>query len=157
LTPAISAIGDFLFAHLFWLCKWGYCLRESVRNAIFAGMIFSFFKTPRHQRFNYEPRYWNPEEEERAERLKKLRGEADGTTLGPRKISFRRQHPSYQEASKKSNRNIIFLIFLIASLVFLIFNAMISIQTAILCLAALIAWRSGVFTRFFERLRGGAR
>jgi len=120
-------------------------------------MIFSFFKTPRHQRFNYEPRYWNPEEEERAERLKKLRGEADGTTLGPRKISFRRQHPSYQEASKKSNRNIIFLIFLIASLVFLIFNAMISIQTAILCLAALIAWRSGVFTRFFERLRGGAR
>ncbi len=139
------------------LCKWGHCLRESVRNAIFAEMIFSFFKTPRHQRFNYEPRYYNPEEEERVERLKKLRGEATAAAGGIRKISFRRQHPSYQEASKKSNRNIIFLIFLIASLFFLIFNALISIQAAVLCLAALIAWRSGVFSRLFGRLRGGKR
>lgn len=118
-------------------------------------MIFSFFKTPRHQRFNYEPRYYNPEEEERAERLKKLRGEQSADMTGSRKISFRRQHASYQEASKKSNRNIVFLIFLIASLFFLIFNALISVQAAVICLAALIAWRSGVFTRFYERLRGG--
>ncbi len=120
-------------------------------------MIFSFFKTPRHQRFNYEPRYYNPEEEERAERLKKLRGESSGEGTGGRKITFRRQHASYQEASKKSNRNIIFLVFLIASLFFLIFNALISIQVAVLCLAALIAWRSGVFTRLYQRLRGGDR
>jgi hypothetical protein len=118
-------------------------------------MIFSFFKTPRHQRFNYAPRYWNPEEEERQERYKKLRGEGHAEGGASRKISFRRQHVSYQDASKKANKNIIFLIFLIASLFFLIFNAMISLQTAVLCLAALIAWRSGVFGRLWSRLRGG--
>lgn len=120
-------------------------------------MIFSFFKTPRHQRFNYTPRYWNPEEEERQERYKQLRGEAGGGHGAGRKISFKRQHASYQEASKRSNRNIIFLIFLIASLFFLIFNALISLQTAVLCLAVLIAWRSGVFARLWSRLRGGSR
>lgn len=118
-------------------------------------MIFSFFKTPRHQRFNYAPRYWNPEEEERQERYKKLRNEGDEAQGTARKISFRRQHASYQDVSKKANKNIIFLIFLIASLFFLIFNAMISLQTAILCLAGLIAWRSGVFGRLWSRLRGG--
>ena len=120
-------------------------------------MIFSFFKTPRHQRFNYAPRYYNPEEEERNERLQKLRGEGGKEGAGVRKISFRRQHASYQEASKKSNRNIIFLIFLIASLFFLIFNAFISLQTAVVCLAALIAWRWGVFARLWARWRGGNR
>lgn len=134
-----------------------FVLRESARTAIFASMIFSFFKTPRHQRFNYAPRYWNPEEEERQERLKKLRGEDAAGAGGGRKISFRRQHVSYQEASKKANKNIIFLIFLIASLFFLIFNALISLQTAVICLTALIAWRSGVFARFWGRLRGGKR
>jgi len=118
-------------------------------------MIFSFFKTPRHQRFNYEPRYWNPEEEERKERLQKLRGEAPAGLGVGRKISFKRQHSSYQTASKKANQNIVFLIFLIAALFFLIFNALISLQTAVVCLASLVAWRSGVFGRLLARLRGG--
>lgn len=86
-----------------------------------------------------------------------MRGERGAGQGAGRKISFKRQHASYQEASKKSNRNIIFLIFLIASLFLLIFNAFISLQTAVVCLAALIAWRSGVFARLWARWRGGNR
>ncbi|NNE29105.1 MAG: hypothetical protein HKN16_05690 [Saprospiraceae bacterium] len=29
------------------------------------------FRTPRHQRFEYNPRYWNPDKEERENRLKR--------------------------------------------------------------------------------------
>jgi hypothetical protein len=29
----------------------------------------SFFKTPKHRVFNYQPRYWDPEKEAREERL----------------------------------------------------------------------------------------
>lgn len=38
--------------------------------------MINFFKTPKHQRFGYIPRYWNPEKEElmeRVERAKKLK------------------------------------------------------------------------------------
>lgn len=34
--------------------------------------LFNFFKTPRHQRYNYIPRYWDPEKEEREARMKEL-------------------------------------------------------------------------------------
>ena len=41
--------------------------------------LLKFFKVPKHQRFGYIPRYWNPEKEElmnRVERAKK-RGQGD--------------------------------------------------------------------------------
>ena len=31
--------------------------------------LFSFFKTPRHQKFEYKPRYWNPEKEDLEKRI----------------------------------------------------------------------------------------
>lgn len=114
-------------------------------------MIVSFFKTPKHQRFNYTPRYYNPEEEERQERIRKASGEALTGDTSIKRIQFKRQM-GYQAAVKKSNLNVIFLIFFIAGLFFLIFNAMISLPTAVLLIALLIVWRTGMLARFFQFL-----
>ena len=40
-----------------------------------AGFNFGFFGTPEHRVFNYKPRYYDPEEEER----KRLFGDVDGS------------------------------------------------------------------------------
>jgi Flp pilus assembly protein TadB len=114
-------------------------------------MIVSFFKTPKHQRFNYTPRYYNPEEEERQERIRKASGEALTGDTSVKRIQFKRQM-GYQASVKKSNLNVIFLIFFIAGLFFLIFNAMISLPTAVVLIALLIVWRTGMLARFFQFL-----
>lgn len=116
-------------------------------------MIFSFFKTPKHQRFNYNPRYYNPEEEERQERLRKARGEQLQGDAGVKRINFKRQSADYQSSARQSNRNVVFLIFIISALFFLIFSDYISLQTAILVMALLIAWRTGVFSRLLGRFK----
>ncbi|MDR1223335.1 MAG: hypothetical protein LBL07_10740 [Tannerella sp.] len=36
---------------------------------------FSFFKIPKHKRFEYTPRIWDPEKEEREERIKQIHEE----------------------------------------------------------------------------------
>jgi len=120
-------------------------------------MIVSFFKTPKHQRFNYTPRYYNPEEEERQERIRRARGEVLTGDTSVKRIQFKRQM-GYQAAVKKSNLNVIFLIFFISGLFFLIFNAVITLPTAVLLIALLILWRAGLLARFFQifkRKRGG--
>jgi Flp pilus assembly protein TadB len=121
--------------------------------AIFVVMIFSFFKTPKHQRFTYNPRYYNPEEEERQERLRKARGEQLQGDAGVKRINFKRQSADYQSSARQSNRNVVFLIFIISALFFLIFSDYISLQTAILVMALLIAWRTGVFSRLLARFK----
>lgn len=115
-------------------------------------MIVSFFKTPKHQRFNYTPRYYNPEEEARQDRLRKARGEELPADSSVKRIKFQRQM-GYQAAVKKSNLTIIFLIFFIATLFLLIFNQIISLQTAVLLLLLLMGWRMGVFNRFLQLLQ----
>ncbi|MCR9288665.1 MAG: hypothetical protein NXI23_14915 [Bacteroidetes bacterium] len=42
--------------------------------------LLRFFKTPKHQRFGYIPRYWNPEKEELLERVKRAKGAGQGDT-----------------------------------------------------------------------------
>ena len=37
--------------------------------------FLKFTKVPRHQQFEYKPRYWNPEKEELGERLKRTEAE----------------------------------------------------------------------------------
>lgn len=39
--------------------------------------IFRFLRTPKPQRFDYKPQYWDPEKEEREERIRQLKGEED--------------------------------------------------------------------------------
>ena len=36
--------------------------------------LLNFFKTPKHQRYNYRPRYWDPKKEELEDRMQKYKG-----------------------------------------------------------------------------------
>ncbi|MEM1321359.1 MAG: hypothetical protein AAGG75_13975 [Bacteroidota bacterium] len=56
--------------------------------------IFRVFKTPRHQKFEYRPRYWDPDKEALEDRLKKFEEgkEKDPDAIKARIASgFRRQ------------------------------------------------------------------
>lgn len=39
-----------------------------------------FFKTPKHKKFNYQPRYWDPEKEEFEKRVAAAKKEAEAET-----------------------------------------------------------------------------
>ena len=55
----------------------------------------SLFRTPRHQKFHIEPRYYDPIKEEIAERTERIRKEMDGEYKGGSagRISFKRKKP----------------------------------------------------------------
>jgi hypothetical protein len=42
--------------------------------------MMKFFKVPKHQRFGYIPRYWNPEKEELMERVERAKKRKQGDT-----------------------------------------------------------------------------
>ena len=42
--------------------------------------LMSFFKTPKNQKFDYKPRYWDPKKEALEERLSKYKEENKGDT-----------------------------------------------------------------------------
>ena len=42
--------------------------------------LLRFFKTPKHQRFGYIPRHWNPEREELLERVERAKRSGEGDT-----------------------------------------------------------------------------
>jgi hypothetical protein len=70
---------------------------------------FSFFKIPEHKRFEYIPRIWNPEKEERDERLRQIREElgiitntSDGKPYVPNiKGSFRKEYEQNNKGKVK--------------------------------------------------------
>ncbi len=45
-------------------------------------MKFFVTRTPKHRQFDYKPRYWDQEAEEREERLKRLESLKDGSVEG---------------------------------------------------------------------------
>ncbi|MBV6655288.1 MAG: hypothetical protein KI786_16085 [Mameliella sp.] len=60
--------------------------------------LFKFSKLPRHQQYQYKPRFWNPEKEDLEERLKRAEEMKSGDTEGVKARlsgSFRR---GYQKA-----------------------------------------------------------
>ncbi len=82
--------------------------------------LFSFFKTPRHQRFEYKPRFYDPQKEKVEQILKNARGEGSSDTeLAKTRIAnaFKRRsksHISTKQAMRKSN----FLLFAIIVILF---------------------------------------
>jgi hypothetical protein len=72
---------------------------------------FSFFKIPRHKRFEYTPRIWDPAKEEREVRLKRIREElgiidktSDGRPYIPNiKGSFRKEYEQNKTGGNKIN------------------------------------------------------
>jgi hypothetical protein len=71
---------------------------------------FSFFKIPRHKRFEYTPRIWDPAKEEREERIKRIQEElgintSDGKPYIPNiKGRFRKEY----EQNKKSRAKAVY-------------------------------------------------
>ena len=86
--------------------------------------IFRVFKTPRHQKFEYRPRYWDPDKEALEERLKKFEqsNEKDPDAIKARIASgFRRQSRSSSSNSALRGRymfrsNMLLLIVIVALL-----------------------------------------
>ena len=89
---------------------------------------FSFLKIPQHKRFEYKPRIWDPEKEEREERLKRIKAElgvtndtSDGKPYVPNiRGSFRKEY----EHTRRARPGAGFGAFKIRSLVFVVTVAM---------------------------------
>lgn len=76
--------------------------------------IFSFFKTPKHQKFNYIPRYYDPQKERLNEIIRQAKGDGvSDTEAAKARISgsFRRRSGGYQSSTKgfRSRSNILLL------------------------------------------------
>ncbi len=60
-----------------------------------------FIKLPSYNRFNYSPRYWDPEKEEREERIRQIKQEMGiKIPTDPTRTTIKRG--SFRQASKKT-------------------------------------------------------
>lgn len=79
------------------------------------GLGFSFFKTPRHRVFNYQPLYYDEQKEAMKERLERLHmeeGEKKETYRPGRFIRFNMRKSFYNSRSKKGSPTVTrFIIF----------------------------------------------
>ena len=89
--------------------------------------LFSFFKTPRHQKFKYIPRYYDPQKERLEEILANARGESkDEAELVKSRIaaSFRRRTGSHRSARSalvtRSNVLLVAIIIILFGLTYLL-------------------------------------
>lgn len=112
-------------------------------------MLFSFFKTRKNRQFDFQPRYYNPEQEERNARIKASRGEnEDGE--GRKNISFRRP-TQLRAANQRSNRNVLVLVVLLGGMFYLLIQGYLDFTTTLLLMGGYLGWRLGVFQRLFGR------
>lgn len=92
-------------------------------------MAISFIKLPRHKQFEYKPRYWDPEKEEREERIKEIKREMGievpsvpgRTTI--RRGSFRQRQKQKVKATRASNIRLIVILAVLFIIFYLIFLA----------------------------------
>lgn len=91
-------------------------------------MAISFIKLPRHKRFEYTPRYWDPEKEERESRVRQIKKEmgievsSNPTRTTIRRGSFRQRQKQKTKATRASNIRLLVILaalFIIAYLIFL--------------------------------------
>jgi len=91
-------------------------------------MAISFIKLPGHKRFEYTPRYWDPEKEAREERIRHIKREMgieipsnpNQTTI--RRGSFRQRQKQKVKSTRASNIRLLVILavlFIIAYLIFL--------------------------------------
>ena len=89
------------------------------------------FKVPKHKEFNYRPIYFDPEKEEREERIKRIKAEMgvkdeSGETKykpGIVRGQMRGNYRQYRKARRQSNvRLIVILLTLFALAYYLIYN-----------------------------------
>ena len=87
-----------------------------------------FIKLPGHKQFNYSPRYWDPEKEEREERIRHIKKEM-GVELpsDPNRSTIKRG--SFRQASRKtkvkatrsSNIRLVIILAVLLMLAYLLF------------------------------------
>lgn len=87
-----------------------------------------FIKLPTHKQFNYTPRYWDPEKEEREERIRQIKQEMgievpnDPNRTTIRRGSFRTAGQKAKvKASRTSNIRLLVILLVLLFLAYLIF------------------------------------
>ena len=87
-----------------------------------------FIKLPGHNRFNYSPRYWDPEKEEREERIRQIKHEmgvqipTDPTRTTIKRGSFRQASKKTKvKATRSSNIRLVIILVILFFLAYLIF------------------------------------
>lgn len=89
-----------------------------------------FIKLPGHKRFEYTPRYWDPEKEEFEERVRQIKQEMgidvprDPNRTTIKRGSFRQvRHQTKVRASRNSNLRLVIILAALFVLAYLIFFA----------------------------------
>jgi hypothetical protein len=87
-----------------------------------------FIKLPSHKRFEYSPRYWDPEKEEREERIRQIKQEmgievpSDPNRTTIRRGSFRQvRQQAKVKATRGSNIRLVVILAVLLFLAYLIF------------------------------------
>lgn len=93
-----------------------------------------FFKTPKNQKFDYKPRYWDPKKEALEERLGKYKAENKGDTEAVKNrlrkgirgkgasIDFRKTREIRTKELRRSNRILLITVVVLAVLAYVLFE-----------------------------------
>lgn len=83
------------------------------------GLGFSFFKTPKHRVFNYQPLYYDEKREKMKERLEKLQEEEgiSETNYRPGKFIRHNMRKSIYQNKSKSNNPVVTRIIIMVALI----------------------------------------
>ena len=87
-----------------------------------------FIKLPGHKQFNYSPLYWDPEKEEREERIRQIKQElgyevpSDPTRTTIKRGSFRQARQKAKvKATRSSNIRLVIILAVLLMLAYLLF------------------------------------
>ena len=87
-----------------------------------------FIKIPGHKRFEYSPRYWDPEKEEREDRIRQIKHEmgieipSDPNRTTIKRGSFRQAHRKTKiRATRGTNIRLVIILAVLFFLAYLIF------------------------------------
>ncbi|MCK4748440.1 MAG: hypothetical protein KAT15_15420 [Bacteroidales bacterium] len=87
-----------------------------------------FIKIPGHKRFEYSPRYWDPEKEEREDRIRQIKHEmgieipSDPNRTTIKRGSFRQAHRKTKiRATRGTNIRLVIILAILFFLAYLIF------------------------------------
>jgi hypothetical protein len=87
-----------------------------------------FIKLPSHKQFNYSPRYWDPEKEEREERIRQIKLEmgievpSDPSRTTIKRGSFRQaSRHTKVKATRSSNIRLVIILAVLLMLAYLLF------------------------------------
>ena len=107
--------------------------------------LMKFFKTPKNQKFDYKPRYWDPKKEALEERMSKYKAENKGDTKAVKNrlrkgfkgkgasMGFRETREIRSKELKRSNR-----VLLITVIVFGVIDNLIFLHNSLNCSSKLL-------------------